>query len=546
MSVEIPERVAVPAAWDDAFDVVVVGLGGAGASAALEAADSGAQVLVLERFHGGGTTSVSGGIVYAGGGTTIQREAGFEDAPEAMFRYLRREVNGTVTDATLRHFAHQSAPTVDWLQSHGVPFHPSFCPFKTSYPTDDYYLYYSGNEAVSPYAEEAEPAPRGHRAHGPGLSGGPLMTALVAAVTRHPRITVRCQARVRGLVQDDEGRVAGVEYTTFPEGSRARRQHAWTSALSYKWSNYSPFLRRYARKRLLRLERQATVICRVEATGGVVLASGGFIRNRKMVQQYAPSSPRMLALGSVGDDGFGIRLGQSAGGSVGKMERISAWRFYNPPVAFVKGVLVDQQGRRICNEALYGATVGRAIVAAGNQAWLVCDATTRAEVWQRLRAETVTFQRLTSLYLLTLGHKRAPTIAALANRLAMPQLSQTIETYNAGADAGEDALQKSTKVLAKVERGPFYAMDVSIRSNPFYPCPSLTLGGLRVDEVTGRVLRDDDSSIPGLYAAGRAAVGICSEGYVSGLAIADAVYSGRRAGRVAAGCQWRDDDTQSA
>ena len=72
MSVEIPEPVEVPAAWDDTFDVVVVGLGGAGASAALEAAESGARVLVLERFHGGGTTSVSGGVVYAGGGTTIQ------------------------------------------------------------------------------------------------------------------------------------------------------------------------------------------------------------------------------------------------------------------------------------------------------------------------------------------------------------------------------------------------------------------------------------------------------------------------------------------
>ena len=59
--------------------------------------------------------------------------------------------------------------------------------------------------------------------------------------------------------------------------------------------------------------------------------------------------------------------------------------------------------------------------------------------------------------------------------------------------------------------------------------PTLTLGGLVVDEATGRVLGDDDEPIVGLYAAGRAALGICSRQYVSGLSIADCVFSGRRA-----------------
>lgn len=59
------------------YDVIVIGFGGAGACATIEAADAGASVLVLERFDGGGATSRSGGVVYAGGGTTTQREAGF-------------------------------------------------------------------------------------------------------------------------------------------------------------------------------------------------------------------------------------------------------------------------------------------------------------------------------------------------------------------------------------------------------------------------------------------------------------------------------------
>jgi 3-oxo-5alpha-steroid 4-dehydrogenase len=59
-----------------------------------------------------------------------------------------------------------------------------------------------------------------------------------------------------------------------------------------------------------------------------------------------------------------------------------------------------------------------------------------------------------------------------------------------------------------------------------------TLGGVRVDEQTGEALRGDGSRIPGLYAAGRAAVGICANTYAcSGLSLADGVFSGRRAGR---------------
>ena len=57
---------------------------------------------------------------------------------------------------------------------------------------------------------------------------------------------------------------------------------------------------------------------------------------------------------------------------------------------------------------------------------------------------------------------------------------------------------------------------------------------LNVDEETGLVRREDGTRVPGLYAAGRAAVGICSNSYVSGLSLADCVFSGRRAGRHAA------------
>src|SRR5262245_6533529 len=87
--VDEPVRVgkAEEVAWDETADVVVVGLGGAGAAAALQAHESGADVLVLERFEGGGSTAYSGGVYYAGG-TKFQRDAGIEDSADNLFNYL--------------------------------------------------------------------------------------------------------------------------------------------------------------------------------------------------------------------------------------------------------------------------------------------------------------------------------------------------------------------------------------------------------------------------------------------------------------------------
>src|SRR5689334_17643645 len=92
-------RDAVAEVWDVSVATVVVGFGAAGACAALEAV-AGGPVLVLDRFLGGGATKLSGGVVYAGGGTAAQREAGVSDDPEAMFNYLRAEVEDAVSEPT--------------------------------------------------------------------------------------------------------------------------------------------------------------------------------------------------------------------------------------------------------------------------------------------------------------------------------------------------------------------------------------------------------------------------------------------------------------
>jgi 3-oxo-5alpha-steroid 4-dehydrogenase len=93
---------------------------------------------------------------------------------------------------------------------------------------------------------------------------------------------------------------------------------------------------------------------------------------------------------------------------------------------------------------------------------------------------------------------------------------------------------KPSDLLVALDRPPYSLIDFSIRPRMLDPAPVLTLGGLVVAPETGAVLRADGTPVPGLYAAGRSAVGLCSRSYVSGLSIADCVFSGRRAGRHAA------------
>ena len=109
-------------------DVLVVGYGAAGTSAAITARELGAEVIAVDRANGGGATAISGGIIYAGGGTSVQKEAGVHDTAEQMLDYLRLEVGDAVQPETLQRFVDGSPEMIDWLQTHGVPFNSGLCP----------------------------------------------------------------------------------------------------------------------------------------------------------------------------------------------------------------------------------------------------------------------------------------------------------------------------------------------------------------------------------------------------------------------------------
>jgi len=83
-----------------------------------------------------------------------------------------------------------------------------------------------------------------------------------------------------------------------------------------------------------------------------------------------------MPLGTACDDGSGIRLGQSIGAKTSLMNRVTAWRFLNPPRSFAKGIVVNKQGHRFTNEMVYGATLGDAMCEDQNgKAYLIINQT---------------------------------------------------------------------------------------------------------------------------------------------------------------------------
>jgi succinate dehydrogenase/fumarate reductase flavoprotein subunit len=461
--------------WDREADVVVVGFGAAGACAALEAAAAGADVLVLERASGGGGTSaLSTGQIYLGGGTAIQRTCGFEDSPEEMFKYLMASCGPGPDEAKIRLFCDRSVEHFDWLVAHGVPFKPSYYGEGSYTPTDDC-LSYSGSELCYPYPDMARPAPRGHTVQQDGIdAGGMLMRSLVAAVEGSRAVTqddTLCQT----LVVDDARRVVGVV---------ARHENA---------------------EQL------------IGARHGVILTAGGFINNREMVDHYAPLLGKCrFRAASDGDDGRGIRMGMGAGGAAIRMDVGCIVLPFTVPKVLIKGIMVNRRGMRFINEDAYQTVVGEAaLLREGGEVFLITD----VETFERPFAPT----EIAGV---------EDSIEALEGKLGFPtgSLQNTVGVYNEHAARGEDPLfHKAPEYLAPLVHPPFAALDYTTDKSLY---TVFTLGGLHTT-TNGEVLTPDGDAIAGLYAAGRTTSGLAAQGYSSGLSLADATFFGRRAGRHA-------------
>ena len=536
--------------WDHDTDLVVVGFGAAGATAALEARERGLQVIALDRAEGGGATQMSGGVIYAGGGTKIQKDVGEEDTPQAMFDYLKLETQGVVSDKTLMKFCEDSADTIDWLMHHGVRFSGPVWKKKTSYPNVKYFLYHSDNSLLPAYRAVSKPAARGHRGViKKGKSavnlGGSIIWPLTASALKLG-IQLQKKTEVRQLVTNREGRVIGVKALQLVADSEEYRLHskylARAELIAKVYPSFLPggrLSKNLAQKNAAKaaaIEANERHVRYYKARRGVVLAAGGFIFNRQMVAHHCDNYRAGMPLGTPADDGGGIRLGESVGGVTDRMERGTAWRFINPPLAWSQGIIVNAKGERYVNESCYGATIGEAMVERNDgKGWLILDDKLVKEAWrQSTPGKVLTFQWQLAALNMLFGKTKAENVDELSEKFGFDRdtLAATIDEYNRISNAEfEDPFGKAPDDVPGLQ-GPYHVIDVSLAAK-LLPCTVLTMGGLVPNEETGRVTRDDGAEIEGLYAAGRTAVGIPSHLYMSGLSIADCVFSGRRAGRHA-------------
>jgi len=479
----MPRQAERIAKWDAEADVVVVGYGIAGAAAAIEAAGAGTDTLVLDRAGGwGGASALSGGFVYLGGGTAVQKACGIDDDADEMFKFLMAAMGPGADEAKTRLYSDESVELFDWLVELGVPFNHSFYGEPSWEPYGGQGLMYTGGENAWPYNEIARPAARGHHppmsgwdATGGENAGGRMIVAPMIRRAEELGVKAIYNARVDSLVVDGDNRVSGVVGRQFGEELVVR-----------------------ARK-------------------GVVLAAGSFVYNDRMVWSHAP-----WILGRQGSaveehEGGGILAAQALGADIAHMDACEVAGPLNPPV-LIRGIAVDGFGQRFVNEDTYPGRVAQLMMLKHDNAGFVIVDERCLEEGKGGPMEHIL--RLSSV---------CETLEELEGEIGVPagSLEATVGLYNRHAANGQDPVfHKDAKWLRPLE-APFGAFRIGNTTGGF------TLGGLRTT-VDAEVLHVGGDPIPGLYAAGRTTSGIPAWGYASGASLGDGAFFGRRAGRAVA------------
>ena len=448
-------------------------------------------MLLLEKaaVHGG-TSSMSGGHFYLGGGTAVQQATGHEDSVDAMARYLMASTKDP-DEEKIRAYCEGSVEHFDWLEALGFEFERSFFPGKAVIQPGTEGLMYTGNEKVWPFREEIPPAPRGHKVPVPGdTEGTKIVMDLLRDRVEEAGVEVRFETGATNLVVTDDGAVAGVAWKRFDETGVVRRRRG-----------------RHRRRRLRHEPRHAA--------------------------EHTPAiGTKLFVLGGTYDDGLGIRLGAVGRRRAREHGRAVHHRAVLP--ALVAGEGPDRQQARASGSSRRTATTR------GRRTSCCSSRTPR-----RTSSPTATTWRSSGC-----RWSRSRTATRPSRRwrpaLELPEgsLVATMARYNEHAARGEDPdFHKHPDWLAPQTTGPWGVYDLTLGTALY---AGFTLGGMRTG-VDGEVLREDRSVIPGLYAAGACASNIAQDGagYCSGTQLGEGSFFGRRAG-VAAQPGSREDTVRLA
>ena len=474
----VPDRVCggdLPSSWDDTADVIVVGYGGAGATAAVFAARAGVRVLILEaQSHGGGSSAINDGALTVGGGTRVQKANGFNETPEEFYKYLKAAALPRAPDELVRAFAETARDLFDFVESLGVVFKEGYVPGYHMQPPDPEkigLLMITGENAPD-VAEVTPPVPHTHLIFG----RAPAYWARISAAVEAAGVKVLLNTQATRLIVDGGGRVVGVGVAQEGGAEKCYR-----------------------------------------ATRGVLLSSGGYGANKDMVAQYTPYALGTLQVTNPMDLGTGIRLGQAVGADVLGLSTCSIELLLNyrqGTEVMVKGVAVNQAGRRFVSETADGSHFGKLVYErVYPKIHVIVDERIMASVPVESRS--------------TMAVTKADTIEELATVIHVDPrcLNDTLATYNQHVRYGADAeFQKDPAQLQMIDAPPFYALTLSAED-----VFTVTCGGLRIN-AKAQVVSTTGNVIPGLYAAGMTAAMFCGEYYRGGTSTSLSQVFGRIAG----------------
>jgi len=506
------EAAAVPKRWDKVADVVVVGAGATGIPAAIEAAENGASVIVIEQNYDiGGHAIQSGGAMPLGGGTSLQKKYGIEDSPERYFQDLVNNPDYRYNDRELvRTFAEWSAPTFEWLVAHGVVF-PDRSPTGSAVKRAQNPVWTGGVSAVSPT----------------GADGTALMRPLEAAA-RKAGVQILLEHSLTGVIREgSSGRVHGITATNKGKSVTIQARKGVILGTGGHTSNVN-FRRMFDPRMTEEYQVVGEPYSRQPGDGEIAALQVGAaiwgLGNQTLERGIA-----MLKPGSIGTQyGYPSPRGGHPIPGLPASPLFPRMQAIGLDVKDFQDVIhVNQIGMRFVNEAATGFAWVNPCMAlnggtgnGGGPIWAIFDAdAAKRENWVCERPHVNPDGWFFS------GSTPAELAARIVNKYQkkpMPAaaLQDAVARYNSFVDTGNDADFGKPTPKYKLQTPPFYAAWST-------PCAHDSLSGLRIDaksqviDLYGRV-------IPGLYCGGESAGGFSLHG------LARCVIQGRVAGRVAA------------